>query len=178
MIGAMSNPRYPIGEMVLHPDPTAADRAVWTDQIAQAPASLRDAVVGLDESQLGTPYRQGGWTVRQLVHHVADSHMNGYVRSKLALTEDVPTVKTYEQDRWAMLADVDAVPIEASLQLLDALHVRWAAMWRSMSDADFARSFQNPELGVVTLGTHLGVYAWHGRHHVANITALRTRSGW
>jgi hypothetical protein len=174
----MPDLRYPIGQPSMGPAPSAEQRAVWIDQMAEAPARLREAVAGLTDAQLATPYRPEGWTVRQLVHHVADSHMNGYVRLKLALTEDEPTVKTYDQECWVTLGDISVVPVEISLQLLEALHVRWVAAWRSLSAEQFGRRFRNPELGLVTLGTHLGIYAWHGRHHAAHITELRRRNGW
>lgn len=147
------------------------------DAIAAAPAALRDAVRGLDAAQLDTPYRAGGWTVRQLVHHVPDSHINGYVWFKLTLTEDTPVIKPYAEARWATMPDTGA-DIEVSLQLLDALHVRWVALMRAMSDSDFARTYMHPESGETTLQHALGIYAWHGRHHVAHVTRLRGRQGW
>jgi hypothetical protein len=139
---------------------------------------MRAAVQGLSAEQLDTPYRPGGWTVRQLVHHVPDSHMNGYVRLKLALTEDEPMIKTYMEDRWAELADSRDVPIATSLALLEHVHTRWVALWRSLTDAQWARRFRHPDWGLVTLEWHCALYAWHGRHHVAHITGLRERSGW
>jgi uncharacterized damage-inducible protein DinB len=138
---------------------------------------MRAAVAGLTEQQLDTPYRAGGWTVRQVVHHVPESHMNSYVRFKLALTEDDPVIKPYDEVLWAKLADAYA-PIEGSLALLDALHQRWVPLLESMKDGDFERTFRHPELGPVRLDQNLALYAWHGKHHVAHITALRDRMGW
>jgi len=175
----MSDPRYPIGPFVTPASLTSAERAAAIEQIAWVPPALRRAVQGLDESRLATPYREGGWTVRQVVHHVPDSHLNAYVRFKLALTEERPTIKPYDQARWADLADVAAVPVDVSLTLLTALHARWVALLRAMSDADFTRSFVHPEMGrTLTLDQTLALYAWHGRHHTAHITALRERMGW
>ncbi len=174
----MSDLRYPIGPLELVADPSPEQITDWIAQIAAAPSCLRQAVADLSPAQTATPYRPGGWTVRQLVHHVADSHLNAYVRFKLALTEEAPTIKPYDQDRWAALADVDLAPMETSLLLLDALHERWVALLGSLTPADFDRTFRHPEMGVIGLGTNLGLYAWHGRHHVAHVTALRERSGW
>lgn len=175
----MTDSRFPIGPFVTPDLLTASERTAAIEQIAWAPAALRRAVQGLDEARLATPYRDGGWTVRQVVHHVPDSHVNAYVRFKLALTEDRPTIKPYQQERWAELADVAAVPVDVSLTLLTALHVRWVALLRAMSAADFARAFVHPEMGrPLTLDQALALYAWHGRHHTAHITALRERMGW
>ena len=175
----MSDPRYPIGPFVVPASLTPAERADAIEQIAWAPPALRRAVQGLDDARLATPYRDGGWTVRQVFHHVPDSHINAYVRFKLALTEECPTIKPYEQQRWAELGDVAAVPVDVSLTLLTALHARWVALLRGMSDADFARRFVHPEMGrTLTLDQTLAHYAWHGRHHTAHITALRERMGW
>ena len=139
---------------------------------------MRDAVEGLSSEQLDTPYRPGGWTVRQVVHHVPDSHMNSYVRFKLALTEDEPTIKPYEQERWAELADARNEPVETSLVLLESLHRRWVSLLKSLKAAELARTFRHPELGVMTLDRNLALYAWHGKHHVAHIKSLRARNGW
>jgi hypothetical protein len=168
---------YPVGRFDRHGRWTADSRLAAIEAIAALPANLRRAVQGLDDVRLETPYRPGGWTVRQLVHHVADSHMNGYIRLKLALTEDTPTIKPYEQDRWAALPD-SRLPIAPSLAILDAVHARWTVLWRSMTDADFARLFTHPELGALTVETHLHLYAWHSRHHTAHVTSLREREGW
>ena len=139
---------------------------------------MRAAIAGLNEEQLNTPYREGGWTVRQVIHHVPESHMNAYIRFKLALTENEPTVKPYDESAWAETADVRNTPIEVSLALLDNLHKRWVVLLRSMSDADFEKQFRHPELGVVPLEKNLALYAWHGKHHVAHITGLRERKQW
>jgi len=139
---------------------------------------LRAAVAGLNEEQLNTPYRDGGWTVRQVIHHVPESHMNAYIRFKLALTENEPTIKPYDEAAWAETADVRDTPIEVSLTLLDNLHKRWVVLLKSMSDADFAKQFRHPELGVVPLEKNLALYAWHGNHHAAHITSLRERKQW
>jgi hypothetical protein len=147
-------------------------------QIAETPARMRAAVAGLNAEQLDTPYRPGGWTVRQVVHHVPESHMNSYIRFKLAITEDVPTVKPYFEDRWAELDDANQAPIGLSLGLLEALHERWVWFLRSLKDADFQRTFMHPDLGSVSLDKNVALYAWHGQHHVAHITSLRERNGW
>lgn len=148
------------------------------DQIAAAPMLMRDAVSGLTPSQLDTPYRQGGWTLRQVVHHVPDSHLNAYARFKLALTEDAPTIKSYDEARWAELGDSHDTPIKTSLAMLDALHDRWVRLLRSMAPGDFQRQLKHPESGTMTLDALLSLYAWHGRHHVAHITSTRERRGW
>lgn len=168
---------YPVGRFDHQAARTPATRRAAIDDIAALPALLREAVRGLTDAQLDTPYRPGGWTVRQLVHHVADSHMNGYIRTKLALTEDNPTIKPYKQDAWAALADT-TLPIDLSLGILDAVHRRWTAVNRSIADADFARTFTHPELGPLTLDRHTHLYGWHSRHHVAHVTSLRRREGW
>ena len=172
------DPRYPIGKFSAPASISEADRARFIEEVAAAPARLRAAVSGLSAEQLSTPYRDGGWTVRQLAHHVPDSHMNAYVRFKLALTEDEPTIKTYEEARWAELADTAATPVETSLALLDALHTRWVNLLRSLKGADWTRKFRHPALGEMTLEKNLALYAWHGKHHVAHITTLRKSKGW
>ena len=174
----MSDLAYPIGKFVWERSAGAADRSRRIDEIASAPRALRDAVAGLTDAQLDTPYRRGGWTVRQVAHHVPDSHMNAYVRFKLAVTEDSPTIKPYDEAAWAELADVRTVPVATSLALLAAVHERWVSFLRSLGEADWARTFRHPELGVVPLEKNLALYAWHGRHHVAHVTALRERKGW
>lgn len=169
---------YPIGKFDWSaPVPPEARRPAIED-IAEAPARLREAVRGLDAAQLDTPYRPDGWTVRQVVHHVADSHVNSYIRFRLALTEDSPLIKPYDQVAWAALPDARTAPVELSLALLDGLHSRWAALLGTLTDAEFARTFRHPEIGTVRLDTNLALYAWHGRHHTAHITGLRQRSGW
>ncbi|MGC1187372.1 MAG: bacillithiol transferase BstA [Candidatus Acidiferrales bacterium] len=169
--------RYPIGKLERVSTLTPEERRIAIDQISQTPGFLSAAVDGLAPEQLDTPYRDGGWTVRQVVHHLADSHMNAYVRFKLALTEDDPTIKPYKENLWAMLADSQA-PVEVSLTLLAALHLRWGAVLLSMKPEDFARKLRHPEMGEITLDGNLRIYSWHGHHHVAHITALRARKGW
>ena len=148
------------------------------DGIARLPLEMRAAAKGLSDQQLDTAYRPGGWTVRQVVHHVPDSHLNAYVRFKLALTESEPTIKPYDEKRWAELADVRLTPIEVSLSLLENLHQRWTLLLRALEPEVFSRTFRHPVIGLLTLDTQLGLYEWHGRHHVAHITSLRTRMGW
>ena len=174
----MSDPRFPIGKFVYDGPPDEVQRQKLIKEIEQAPAALRAAVQGLSPQQIETPYRDGGWTVRQVVHHVPESHMNAYIRFKLALTEDVPTIKPYMEDRWAELADVPSTPLEASLSLLESLHGRWVHSLRSLKPQVWKRTFNHPELGVVPLEKSLGLYAWHGRHHVAHVTELRKKMGW
>jgi hypothetical protein len=139
---------------------------------------MRAAVAGLTTAQLDTAYRPGGWTVRQVVHHVPDSHLNAYVRFKLALTENAPTIKPYDEAAWARLPDTASTPIEVSLDLLESLHARWVRLLEAMTDSDFARQFHHPESGTMRLDTYLSGYAWHCRHHLAHITQLRARMGW
>jgi uncharacterized damage-inducible protein DinB len=170
--------RYPIGRYLPPAQITAADRAGWIEELVALPAKMREAVSGLDDRQLDTPYRPGGWTLRQVVHHVPDSHVNSYVRFRLALTEDIPTIKPYNEATWAELPDAKSAPIEPSLQLLEALHVRWVALLKSLSDAEFKRTFRHPEHGEIPIDWTLGLYAWHSRHHVAQITGLRDRERW
>ena len=160
----MEDLRYPIGKYE-----GKGELRQWIDEIAAAPSQLRAAVKGLSAEQLDTPYRPGGWTVRQLVHHVPDSHLNSYVRFRLALTEHEPTIKPYDQEQWAGLIDARTAPVEVSLALLESLHERWVLLLRSLSPADWKRTFRHPEIGLVTLEWTAGSYAWHGRHHVAHI---------
>lgn len=168
---------YPVGryDFDLPADPGRHETAVRT--LAELPRTLSTAVSGLTEEQLDTPYRPGGWTVRQLVHHVADSHLNALLRCKWALTEDEPAVKTYDQERWAELPDT-ALPVGVSLRMLDAVHRRWDALWRALDDAALERAFRHPDHGRLTLRKMADWYAWHSRHHVAHVTALREREGW
>ena len=170
--------RYPIGKFRRPESVTAEDRATWLAALADAPARFRNAVRDLDDAQFDTPYRPDGWTVRQVVHHVADSHMNSYVRFRLALTETDPTIKPYDEAQWANLHDAHTMPVEVSLQLLDSLHLRWVTLLQSLAPADFDRTFRHPVLGQMTLSANLALYAWHSRHHEAHITALRSRMGW
>ncbi len=174
----MTDLRYPIGQFKMEAMLTPEQLRHHIDEIAHAPAKLRQAVTGLSPEQLDTPYRPGGWTVRQVVHHLPDSHLNSYTRFKLALTEDQPTIKPFQEDRWAELEDGRAAPIEVSLDLLESLHKRWVLLLRSLKPLDFGRRFQHPELGIVTLEKNVCLYSWHGRHHTAQITSLRKRMGW
>ena len=172
---------YPIGKFSFPQSTTAAERRQWIDEVAATPAALRAAVAGLTPEQIETPYRPEGWTVRQVIHHVPESHMNAYIRYKLALTEDTPTIKPYNEAEWAKTADVASTPIELSLTMMDVLHDRWVRVLRSMSDADFARGYLHPEFpdrGPLSLAGVLAMYAWHGKHHTAHITRLRDRMGW
>ena len=174
-----SDLRYPVGKFNWDAPINDSDLPMLIAAIAETPGDLREAVAGLSPDQLATRYRPGGWTVKQVVHHVPDSHMNAYTRFKLALTEDEPTIKPYDEAAWAELPDSRKVPIAVSLDLLDALHLRWVALLRSMDPADFNRGLRHPEHGrVFTLKQMLGLYAWHGRHHVAHITSLKKREGW
>jgi hypothetical protein len=170
--------RFPVGRFDPKGSFTSHQRAEALDSIATTPARMRAAVDGLTEDQLDTPYRDGGWTVRQVVHHVPDSHMNAYVRFKLALTEDTPLIRTYEEAAWARLADSRDTPIDVSLSLLDTLHIRFDKVLRAMSDDDFQRKLQHPEWGDLDLSIMVRLYEWHGRHHVAHIASLRDRNGW
>ncbi len=172
--------RYPIGRFERPASVSAADRAQFIAAIAAAPAALRAAIRGLDDAQLDTPYRPGGWTVRQVAHHVPDSHLNAYVRFRLALTEPNPTIKPYDEAKWAELPDARGPLVAESLALLDGLHARWTALLRAMTPGEFARTLVHPERpgAPMTLDAVLALYAWHGRHHVAHVTALRERMGW
>jgi hypothetical protein len=174
----MDDLRFPVGTFVFDKHTSPDKRAAWIRQIAEAPALMRSAIGGLNTRQIETPYRPGGWTVRQVVHHVPDSHLNAYCRYKLALTEDNPTIKPYDEAAWANVADTARTPPEVSLALLDALHARWVVLLESMTAADFERPLQHPERGAITLDWMLQLYAWHGRHHAAHVTALRKREGW
>jgi uncharacterized damage-inducible protein DinB len=174
----MTDLRYPIGKFTYDGPLTEAQRQEALNNIAETPEKLRAAVRGLSDAQVDTPYRPGGWTVRQVVHHVPDSHLNSYIRFKLALTEHEPTIKPYAEDRWAELADTRSTPIEVSLTLLDSLHDRWVGLLQSLGPEDWKRTFRHPELGLMTLEKNLALYSWHGRHHVSHITSLRQRQGW
>ena len=176
---AVTDLRYPIGPFTLDGDITADRRTAWIAELADAPAALRAAVKGLTEEQLDTPYRPGGWTVRQVAHHVPDSHLNAYIRFKLALTEENPTIKPYEESRWAELPDTAGTQVGVSLMLLEALHRRWVVLLRAMDEAQWSRAFFHPEQAkLLRLDRILAMYAWHGKHHVAHITTLRDRMGW
>jgi len=172
------DPRYPIGKYEMPAKITPELRAAAIQEIAAVPEKMRLAVKGLNDAQLDTPYRDGGWTVRQVVHHVPDSHMNAYVRCRLTLTEAEPTIKPYEESAWAKLEDAEHAPVEVSLRLLEPLHERWVRLLRSVKDEEFARTFRHPDFGVRTLDWMLFLYAWHGKHHTAHITELRKAKGW
>lgn len=175
----MDNFRYPIGKFEPMDKVSTEQRNAWIEQIAATPQELRFAIAGLSDHQMDTPYRSGGWTVRQVVHHLPDSHLNSYIRFKLALTEENPIIKPYLEDRWAQLEDYDVTPVEVSLTLLESLHERWVTLLSRLEDAQFLLTFTNPESGdTLSLQTAVGLYAWHGRHHIAQITSLRERMGW
>jgi uncharacterized damage-inducible protein DinB len=172
------DPRYPIGKFEMPKEITPALRQTAIAEIADTPAKMRAAVRGLSDAQLETPYREGGWTVRQVVHHVPDSHINAYIRLRFALTETEPTIKPYEESVWANLEDAKNAPVEVSLNLLDALHNRWARLLRSLKPEQYARTLVHPDHGVRTVDWLLFLYAWHGRHHTAHVTELRKQKSW
>ncbi len=174
----MEDLRYPVGRFSRPDSLTPAARRDAIDLVAQCPANLRAVVTGLDEAQLETSYRPDGWSVRQLVHHVPDSHANAYIRFKLALTEDTPTIKTYDEAAWAKLPDSQTTPVETSLVMLEVIHDRWIRLLQAMSATDFERTLNHPENGIMSLDQMLAMYAWHSRHHVAHIRNLRQRNGW
>ena len=175
----MTDPRYPVGKFDSKAPLTAASRAAAIADLAALPANLRAAIAGLDDAQLDTPYRPEGWTVRQVVHHVADSHLNAYTRIKLALTEDNPTIKPYDEKAWAELPDSMTMAVAPSLGIIDGIHQRWVSVLGGLGDAEFARTVVHPEHGrMMSIDFLTAMYAWHCRHHVAHVTALRTREGW
>ena len=174
----MNDPRYPIGRFNHDASPSPGTRARHIEQIAGLPPRLRSAVAGLGPQQLDTPYRDGGWTVRQVVHHVPDSHLNAYVRTKLALTEETPTIKPYDESAWARLKDTELTPVEVSLAMLEAVHTRWVTLLGSLTASDFSRPFNHPEAGVRDLDWLVALYDWHGNHHLAHITSLRDQRKW
>lgn len=174
----MSDPRYPVGRFTRPEEITAAHLQEWIQAIEEAPAHLRQAVAGLTEVQLDTPYREGGWTVRQVVHHLADAHMNSFCRLKLALTEQNPTIKPFEENDWAETPDAARAPIAPSLALLEGLHARWTVLLRSLTPEQFTRTIQHPQAGTQRVDTLTGLYAWHSRHHVGHVTTTRQRQGW
>jgi uncharacterized damage-inducible protein DinB len=174
----MPDIRYPVGKYTPPKPIDESHLTRWIGEIEGAPRMFRQAVAGLSDEQLDTPYRPGGWTVRQVVHHVPDSHLNAYIRFKLALTEQEPTIKPYAESEWAKLEDGRTGSVDVSLTLLEALHTRWARVLRAMALADFERTLNHPENGVLRLDYMLGMYAWHGHHHTAHITSLRERMGW
>lgn len=169
--------KYPVGRFTYDAQPTPYKRSIWLTTIESLPAAMKEAVAGLSDQQLDTPYREGGWTVRQVVHHVADSHMNAYVRLKLALTETSPQIKSYDEKLWAELPD-SRLSVEVSLGLLEKLHARWIVLMRSMKEEAFARKWRHPEQGERTLDFLLQLYAWHSRHHVGHVRSLRERNRW
>jgi hypothetical protein len=166
--------RYPVGRFNAASEGSRADQL---ETLRRLPANLRHAVADLNDAQLDTPYREGGWTVRQVVHHFADSHANSYIRVKLAITEDAPTIKAYDEAAWARLPD-SRMPVEVSLPFVEAVHARLVALYESLDETGYARTYLHPERGTVTLADNLALYAWHSRHHVAHITRLRDRMGW
>jgi hypothetical protein len=170
--------QYPIGRFHSPTTIDAAMRSEWIETISELPGNLSTVVAGLDDQQLDTPYRVGGWTVRQLVHHIADSHQNSQIRFRWALTEEVPLIKAYDEKLWAELPDAKHLPVDTSLQLLNGLHGRWTALLRQMSELDFKRRLIHPVNGALSLEQMLGLYAWHGRHHVAHISRLRHSMRW
>jgi hypothetical protein len=174
----MEDLRYPVGKFTPDREPDTAKRRRWIDEIAELPERLTATLDGLTEDQLDTPYRPGGWTVRQLVHHLADSHVNAYTRFRLALTETAPIVKTYDQDGWAGLADARSAPVDLSLRLLSALHHRWVLLLESLDGEALRRKLRHPEWGEIDLDTNLQMYAWHGRHHLAHLMGVVRREGW
>ena len=174
-----SDPRYPIGPFERRDQLSDDERRTMLDNIAATPARMREAVAGLSDEQLDTPYREGGWTVRQVVHHVPDSHLNAYVRLKLALTENEPVIRPYDESMWAKLPDSRDTPVEVSLTLLESLHARWTTLFRSLKADDFKRTLRHPDHdGILTVDWLVAMYSWHGRHHVGHITSLRERMGW
>src|SRR5580692_2626107 len=174
----MDDLRYPIGKADLETPMTPERRRQAIAEVEAAPAALRNAIRGLSATQLETPYRPGGWTVRQVVHHVPDSHLNSYIRFRWALTEDAPVIKAYHEDRWAELSDARTAPVETSIALLESLHHRWIKLLGSLTEDEWKRTFRHPELGPVSLEQNAALYAWHGRHHVAHIRGLRDRMRW
>ena len=178
LMNAAEEVRFPVGDFVIDPVATDEKRRRWIAEMAQAPAKLRFALAGLSDDQLNTHYREGGWTLRQVVHHLADAHINGFVRFKLALTEDNPLIKTYEETLWAETIDGREASVELSLKLLEALHERWIILLDALRESDFDKSFSHPQRGVMTIDKAVQLYAWHGVHHTAHITGLRERKGW
>lgn len=175
----MTDLSFPIGKFERRDELNADERRAMIDTIAAAPARMREAVAGLSDAQLDTPYREGGWSVRQVVHHLPDSHLNAYTRLKLALTENEPVIRPYDEAAWAELADTRQTPIEVSLTMIEALHARWVTLLRSLGESDFRRTLRHPDhSGILTVDWLVAMYAWHSRHHVAHITSLRERGGW
>ena len=174
----MADLQYPIGKLSLDPDVTPEKRMRWIADISGAPGLFRTAVAGLTESQLDTPYRDGGWTVRQVIHHMADAHIQSLVRFRLALTEDNPAITGYDPAKWGELPDAKTGPVAVSLDLLEAIHARWLLLLRAMTPTQFSKTFRRPDGQEISLDRLLQTYAWHGKHHAAHITGLRERMGW
>lgn len=169
----MTNERYPIGPFEFPQTVSAREREAFIERLASAPGRLRKATAGLTDRELDTPYREGGWTVRQVIHHVPDSHMNSYVRFKLALTENEPVIKPYDEAAWAMLSDTARTPVETSLALLESLHARWVTLLQGLNEEQWKRAMRHPEIGLLRLDQVLALYAWHGDHHIAHIRQAR-----
>jgi hypothetical protein len=174
----MTDPRFPIGRFEAPTSYDETSREQCMAHIAHLPTAMRAAVAGLNDAQLDTPYRDGGWTIRQVVHHVPDSHMHAYIRTKFALAEDEPSIKAYDEGRWATFPDANGPPVEHSLQILDGLHKRWVTLFRSLGAQDFNRALYHPENGRMTVDLILALYSWHSRHHTAHITTARAKHGW
>lgn len=174
----MSDLRYPIGHFTPEPKATPATRSRHISEIGSLPARFRQTVESLSAQQLDTPYRDGGWTVRQVIHHVPDSHLNAYIRCKLALTETKPTIKPYDEDAWSKLKDTQLTPIAVSLDLLEAVHARWVILLRTLQAEDFARQLNHPEAGLKNVDWLVELYSWHGNHHLAHVTSLKGRLKW
>jgi DinB superfamily len=174
----MDDLRYPTGRFSRPDQLTEAERRANVDIVAATPERLRAALQGLTDEQLGKPYRPGGWTLRQVAHHVPDSHVNAYIRFKLALTEDAPVITLYDEAAWAKLEDSRSAPVETSLVMLESIHDRWVRILRAMSPADFSRKLNHPEHGMMSLDQMLALYAWHGPHHIAHVTTTRALNGW
>ena len=173
----MEDLRYPVGEFDVKGTYKVDVIEEWINEIEALPSKVREAVKGLSDEQLDSAYRPVGWTIRQVVHHIPDSHINSYIRFKLALTEDNPVIKPYAEDKWAELPDSN-LPIEVSLSMLEALHSRWVVLLKSLKPSDLEKTFRHPDSGEIKLGMNIGLYAWHGRHHLAHITSLKERMGW
>ncbi|WP_078546541.1 YfiT family bacillithiol transferase [Litchfieldia alkalitelluris] len=169
--------QYPIGIFEIDREISNSVVKTWIQSIENMPKKLKETVTNLTDEQLNTPYRPDGWTIRQVVHHLADSHMNAYIRFKLALTEENPIIKTYKEDKWAELPD-STLPIHLSISLLESLHKRWINILTTLTEEDLKRTFTHPELGLMPLGRNIGLYAWHGNHHIAHITELKKRMIW
>ena len=178
MLESQGDLRYPVGRASIERNPTDAQRLEWIQVLEALPAQMRSAVASLSDAQLDTPYRPDGWTIRQVVHHVPDSHMNAYIRFCLTLTEDVPRIRPYDQDAWAALPYSRTAPVDVSLRILESVHARWTTMMKQLTADEWKRTFEHPENGIQTLEHQLQIYAWHSRHHLAHVTGTIERSGW